>query len=350
MPWARERVAVAAGVEETCREDILDVLRCRNSVMEALRESGYEPVTIDIKRRDLLDTRNLASRILEGRFSCVFNLFEGFSDAAFLESRFARLLESIGAPFTGNRASALTMCLDKDAARKTLGMAGLPVPPGACIRAASDFPEAEGLSFPLFVKPRCEDSSVGVDGSSVVRKKGHLEKVLHEKLEEFPDGLVVEEYLPGREFNAGCMGFEPFEFLALSAIEYKPERGTSAFLGYDSKWSPDSVDYREIESTVEPDAPSECRRSIESLCRKAGTVLGCEGYFRVDFRERDGRLFILEVNPNPDINTDSGFARQCLAAGYGYVEMVARLVGLALERGGRHVQKDHAGAGKVTVP
>jgi D-alanine-D-alanine ligase len=74
------------------------------------------------------------------------------------------------------------------------------------------------------------------------------------------------------------------------------------------------------------------------MCLKAGEVMGCRGYFRVDFRERNGEVFILEVNPNPDINTDSGFSRQSAAAGYDYSDMIAKLVEIALEGRRKHVR------------
>ncbi len=332
------RVVITAAVEKTGREDILDALRCRDSVIEALEHAGYTGIPLDIRPEDLCSPSVLAMKILKARPVCVFNLFEGFSAAPCLEWAFVALLEAIEIPFTGNGSKALSDCLDKDRARKILSRAGLPVPPGFCIHSMSEKGRLENLNFPLFCKPRCEDSSVGIYSDSVIQDRLGLDSLLSKRLEDFPDGLVVEEYLPGTEYNAGCMGRAPYDFLALSSIRYRPEKKTSDFLGYDSKWRPESLDYREIESSIVQDMSLPRHAKLRDMCRKAGEVLGCRGYFRVDFRERDGELFILEVNPNPDINTDSGFARQSAAAGYGYIEMVAKLVELAVEGGGQRVR------------
>lgn len=332
------RVLVPVAVEKTGREDILDALRCRNSVIEALEHAGYTAIPLDIQPGDLCSPSALAMRILKARPGCVFNLFEGFSGAPYLEWSFVALLETIEIPFTGNGSKALADCLDKDRARKMLSRAGLPVPPGLCIHSVTEKSRLENLSFPLFVKPRCEDSSVGINSDSVVRNKSLLEPLLVQRLEEFPDGLVVEEYLPGTEYNAGCIGAAPYEFLALSSIQYRPEKKTSDFLGYDSKWKPESLDYQEIGSCIEQDLSLPLHRRIRDMCLEAGEVMGCRGYFRVDFRERNGEVFILEVNPNPDINTDSGFSRQSAAAGYDYSDMIAKLVEIALEGGRKHVR------------
>jgi len=332
------RVVVVAAVEKTSREDILDALRCRNSVMDALENAGYTAIPLDIRPEDLYSPSVVVMRILKTRPDCVFNLFEGFSAAPRLEGAFVELLEAIEIPFTGNGSKTLSDCLDKDRARKMLRLAGLPVPPGFCVRSVSEKKQLENLDLPLFIKPRCEDSSVGIDSDSVVRDRARLETFLSRRLEEFPDGLVVEEYLPGTEYNAGCMGHAPYEFLALSSIQYRPEKKTSDFLGYNSKWRPESLDYREIESCIVEDLSLPRHAELIDMCRRAGEVLGCRGYFRVDFRERNGELFILEVNPNPDINTDSGFARQSAAAGYEYSDMIAKLVELALEGGRKGVR------------
>lgn len=346
---SNDRVVVAAAVEETDREDVVDALRCRDSVLEALENSGYRAVPLDISPEDLDNPSLLVKRITKEHACCVFNLFEGFSKAAFLEVAFAKLLEVSGVPFTGNRSRALAACLDKKNARTVLRNAGLPVPPGTCICSMSERERLEGLSFPLFVKPRCEDSSVGVDSESVVQDQSKLEQVLRHRLEEFPQGVIVEEYLHGEECNASCMGIWPYDFLAMSRILYRPEKGTSDFLGYDSKWRPESVDYREIESRVEEGVPSRLQYVIKDMAIRAGAAMSCDGYFRVDFRERDGKWYVLEVNPNPDINTDSGFARQSEEAGYSYRSMVAKLVELAVERGDHGVHHNIGPKRRIAV-
>ena len=325
------RVAVAAGREDTDREDVLDVLRCRQGVIDGLVSRGFSAYPLDITRKDFLVKGRIARKIREGSPSCVFNLFEGFADASYLEIRFAEILETMGIPFTGNTSRTLALCLDKDLARKALAAAGLPVAPGRCvIPGYAPGIICEELRFPLFVKPRMEDSSVGIDERSKVGSKRDLLRLLDERLALYPDGLIVEEFIEGREFNAGFMGSFPYDLMAVSSIRFGFGGGGKAFLGYDSKWEPESEEYRNSVSIPEEGIPSGIRREIVELSREAGRVMGCRGYFRVDLRERGGKLFILEVNPNPDINTDSGFARQSARRGFTYAGMVVRLVDTAM--------------------
>lgn len=320
------RIAVVAGREDTGREDVLDVLRCRKSVLEALCSRGFEAFPMDITREDFSRNRGIERKILEHDPDCIFNLFEGFSDASWLEIRFAETMRRTGVPFTGNHPETLALCLDKDKARRTLSQAGIPVAPGCCVLPDYEAGVADGLRFPLFVKPRMEDSSVGIDGRSIVESREQLFRLLDERLVSFPDGLIVEEFLEGSEFNAGFMGTYPYELMAVSTIDFRFGPGERSFLGYDSKWEQDSSDYQNTESVVEKGIDPSVRREIVRISREAGKIMGCRGYFRVDLREHRGSLFVLEVNPNPDINTDSGFVKQSSRKGYGYAEMLVRLV------------------------
>lgn len=325
-------VAVVAGREETCREDVLDVLRCRESVIYGLNSRGFSACPVDIAKEDFLIKGRIARKIREKNPSCVFNLFEGFADASYLEIEFAEILESMGMPFTGNPSSTLALCLDKDLARRTLKASGLPVAPGMCVSPGYDRESAKNLRFPLFVKPRMEDSSVGIDERSLVGSKEELFRLLDERLAIYPDGLIVEEYIDGREFNAGFMGNYPYELMAVSSIRFGHDLERRSFLGYDSKWDPESDEYRNSESVPEEGIDPRMRSEICRISREAGRVMGCRGYFRVDLRERNGKLFVLEVNPNPDINTDSGFVKQSARRGLSYPEMVAGLVKASLDR------------------
>ncbi len=81
----------------------------------------------------------------------------------------------------------------------------------------------------------------------------------------------------------------------------------------------------EAGSTAETGTPGMLRRVLEAAAA-AGTALGCRSYFRVDLRERDGVPFVLDVNPNPGINTDSGFARQAAAAGLAYPALITAIL------------------------
>lgn len=334
VPDIRDAVLVAVGIEDGGRPDVSDGLRCRSHVIEALSHLGLPAAPLDIRREDLADglpETAFVMRLRDKSPSCIFNLFEGFSDDSSLEHDFCRFLEASGLPYTGNGPDALAACHDKARARVLLEQAGVPVPEGICVRTPADL---SGIAFPapFFVKPAREDGSVGIDESSLVRSRDELERVVSRKLADYPDGLVVEEFLEGREFSVAFLEGDS-EPMGISVIEYDRFPGLSPYLNYASKWDPQASDFV-ISPRSAAHMPHALVRRIGALAARSGTVLGCRGYFRVDLRERrpGGDLRVIDVNPNPDISSDAGLARQAGDAGISYADLIARIVALALER------------------
>lgn len=104
-----------------------------------------------------------------------------------------------------------------------------------------------------------------------------------------------------------------------------------SYMTYGAKWNPDAKEYHVL--MPRPDAVQDAclRQRIESLAAAAGRTLGCRGYFRVDLREHCGEVYVMDVNPNPDINTDSGFMRQAYARGMRYDEMLDKIIKTAIK-------------------
>ncbi len=216
----KRRVTIAAAMEKNPRKDVRDALRCVNSVKEALASSGSEVETLLLTSGDFLKGEDhIASKIKASAPDCVFNLFEGYSSDSGKEIEFARILERTGVPFTGNRRAVLETCRDKKRSKDILRDHGVRVPEGLVVGSVEDLAD-KYLEYPLFIKPRCEDASVGIDAGSFVLEKEDLKESVRGKLGEFPEGLIVEEFIPGREFNAGYIGAYPYELVGISTIDY----------------------------------------------------------------------------------------------------------------------------------
>jgi D-alanine-D-alanine ligase len=291
---------------------------------------GFDVQIFPLARNRLSDPRCLQTDLLRLRPFCVFNLFEGFSDAAELEVDFADILQLTSIPFTGNPAQTLKTCLNKQETKQILLAEDIPVPKGICLRFEDDClrTQVDNMSFPLFVKPCMEDASVGIDEKSLVVNKDDLAAALNEKFDRFPGGLIVEEFIPGTEYNVGLLGNGPYEALAVSHLDYSRYSGFNPFLTYGAKWDDKLAEFG-ITPAIETSLNDPLNRRIVDMAERVGHILGCRGYFRVDFREKDGKLFIIDVNPNPDINVDAGFMRQANAGGYTFEKIIARLVELA---------------------
>lgn len=264
----------------------------------------------------------------------IFNLCEGaFSKSAF-EMNVAALLELYGARFTGSPPMALGLALDKGLTKDILSSRGVPTPVYAVMDSA---PEAlpKGIEFPLIVKPLREDASVGIDSNAVVSSLEELRARVEFITKRYFQPAMVEEYIDGREFNIAVMGngagkkaLPPSEILFVDFPEGKPK-----ICCYEAKWVEESPFFRKTVPSCPADVPEALRRELQAIALKAYGIIGCRDYARVDMRlGRDGKIKVLEVNPNPDISSDAGFARAAKASGLEYPDLVAAIVNSAEAR------------------
>ncbi|MFH1783317.1 MAG: ATP-grasp domain-containing protein [bacterium] len=327
-----KKILVAFGFEETSRKDVLDVIRCAGELRNALLERGYSVEMFKVRQEDFKDPQMISSAIATYNPICIFNLFEGFSDDASKEIEFADILENTGIPFTGNASYTLDVCLNKQKAKQVLRDNAIQVPKGMVVEQPSQS-YACGLEYPVFVKPCCEDASLGIDDESIVSARDGLSRVIEKKLRDFPSGLLVEEFISGREYNVGLIGDSPYLVLGISVLDYGEHPGERAFLSYGAKWESSCSAFGTLLPRSAESIDAVLKSRIESVARKAAHVLQCRGYCRVDMREREKELFVLEVNPNPDINRDSGFMKQSYARGYTYEDIIEKILNAGLERG-----------------
>lgn len=319
-------IAITVAEEPKAREDNADALRCAVSVMNALKRKKHTVTIIPIYESDFKnDARYITHKISPKTVDCVFNLFEGFSHDAEKEIQFAEILEKRKIPFTGNKSRALAACLNKVECKKILATAGLPVPWGMHVTDIQEVSVAD-MMYPVFVKPLTEDASVGIDDESYCINKKQLMKVLPKKLAAFPKGVLVETFISGREYSVSFVGDKILTMLAISVIDYNEYTELLPFLTYASKWDRQSREFQQIKPHVLKKPAQKLVKIIQEMSCEAAHALGCSGYFRIDFREMDGTLYIIDVNPNPDINEDAGFVKQAHAAGYSYDDIVALIL------------------------
>ncbi|MGH7497503.1 MAG: D-alanine--D-alanine ligase family protein, partial [Gemmatimonadales bacterium] len=237
-----------------------------------------------------------------------------------------------GVPFTGCRHWATTISHRKHVANTLLAAAGLPVP--AFTLAQANKSPAE-FPLPAIVKPAAEDASVGIDNGAVCTSKRALKRRVAQMLEQFEE-VLVQEYVPGREFNVGFIGKR---MLPIAEIRFEgmPE-GSWPIVSYAAKWIPGSP---EDEGTV-PVCPAavsdDLGQRIAEVARNAWMHMASgEGYGRVDLRvTEEGQPYVLEVNPCPDLSSNAGLARMGRAFGWSYDELVMQVVDEALMRSQSH--------------
>lgn len=249
----------------------------------------------------------------------VFNLVESLGGDPAREPEFPRMLEQRGIAFTGNSASALEVAHAKHHARGALTKAGVRVPTAALFGGSdADVEQLHRLEYPLFVKPALYDGSVGIDQTSVVKSPSELVARLNRLLDIVPGPYLAETYLPGREFNVAVGPHGLGRYAVVTEIDFS---GFSADLApivtYDCKWIPDCP---EAVAHSKPVARAKNPTLYDEVVRQAKRALaaiGAHAYGRVDLRMgADGMPYVIDVNPNPDIHPDAGFAIATRSVGH----------------------------------
>ena len=260
----------------------------------------------------------------------VFNLFEGFDGRPDSEWMMAGELEHTGLPFTGASSKTLALCLDKAGCKDRLAGRGVPTPAYQLLGPGTV--ASFSLDFPVIVKPVKEDASHGCTSDSVVLNAPALGRRLELIASRYGDPALVEVYLDGREFSVTVLGGQSPLVLPLSELVYAPDYPGPRVLTFAAKWLPDAPSYALVMPVCPAQAPEGIYREAERLALEAYYAVGMPAYARVDLRsDATGQLFVLEVNPNPDLSPDAGLAGQAKAAGMGYSDLINTILELALE-------------------
>ena len=224
------------------------------------------------------------------------------------------LLELMQVPYTGSGVMASALGMDKWRTKLLWRAAGLPIPDFVLLDADSDFAAVEReLGLPLFVKPACEGSSLGV---VKVRAPGELAAAYREAA-KYDRLVLAEKAVLGGEYTCAILGDT-----ALPVVKIEP---ATEFYDYEAKYIRDDTQYR-----CPCDFTPEREAELRAMALEAFHVLGCRGWARIDFlMDEDGRAYLLEANTSPGMTSHSLVPMAARAAGMSYEDLVVRVLSLA---------------------
>lgn len=328
------RVAIVYNKPETSRYSdrgeetaVLGVLESLQAVNQALIELGHRVTQIPLSPPN----EQIKPQLASSGADILFNLFEGFCGFPETEALVPEIAEELKIPYTGCPASVLRLALDKAGAKVLLKSAGIRTPSGQVLspQSIADF----NLNYPCIVKPRGEDASHGISDMSVVNDFDSLKRQVTAISTAFGGNALVEEFVDGREFNDTVIGNTELRALPPSEIVYTLPEGMPRLLTFSAKWEVGSVYYLNTQVTCPAQITPAEKRAISQTILKVYRLFGCKGYARVDIRmDKNGKVNVIEVNPNPDISPGTGAARQADAAGMTYAEFIDKIIQFALER------------------
>lgn len=314
------------------------VIETAKRVEDAMEREGIAATLIPL--RDNMES--FIKTIKMENADIIFNLCEGAMGRSVFEMNVAAMLELFGFRFTGSGSLTLGMALNKAKTKDILYANNIPTAPYLVLKEAPRESDMT-LRFPLIVKPVQEDASIGIDENAVVKDMAGLKKRVGYVYKNYKQPAIVEEYIDGREFNISIIGNDIPRALPVSEIDFSQiSTNHPKICTYDAKWVTDSPIYLRTPPVCPADISKELEHRLFNTALNAYNVLGCRDYARIDMRMgRDGIPKVLEVNPNPDISPDAGFARSAMAAGIGYSMLISDIVKLAFDRyQGQEIHKE----------
>jgi D-alanine-D-alanine ligase len=314
--------------EDTTGIDILEAeWKMEYDVIETLREIGHDVRVLGIND-------NLGGiRPTVGLFKphIVFNLMEAFAGVTTFDQNVVSYLELLRLPYTGCNPRGLILARDKALSKKLLAYHRIPVPEFTVVRPGRKVALPKRLAFPLIVKSLFFEASTGISQASVVENHEQLARrvtFIHEKL---GTAAIVEQFIDGRELYVGVIGNERLDVLPpweMSFAQMPENRWKIATERV--KWS---TQYQKRHGIMTDRAKLDATtvEGMQRIARRAYRALDLSGYARIDVRmDAEGRIYVLEANPNPNMAYGEDFSESAEAHGVSYERLLDRLIALGL--------------------
>lgn len=290
-------------------------------ISQAIASQGYRVKKIGNAASVLENINNLDVDI-------VFNISEGGITGRNRESQVPILLEMVGIPFVGSDALTLGITLDKIMAKKIFLAEGIPTPKFFEIKSPESISDTDHLDFPLIVKPRFEGSSKGLTESSRVANPEELKKQAEHILANYKQPALVEEFITGTEFTVVIMGNDPPQVMSPVQVEIDGSTELNEKFYTFARINSDRLKY-----ICPARVSSQLMQALSLYALKTYQAVESLDFGRVDFRvDKQGRPFVLEINPLPCLSTEDVFPLVAKASGMTYEEIIGKILESALKR------------------
>ena len=287
------------------------------SVFKALKEEGYNAVIIDVDDTTLID------KLKDEKIEFCFNTLHGrFGE----DGKIQAILEYLKIPYTGSGVHGSALAMDKEKTKLIFKATSIPTAPFLAF-SPEDLKDkdyifkfaAKNIGFPMVIKPTLEGSSIGI---TIIKKYEELEECVCDLFKKYTR-IMVEKYIPGREFTVAVLGGEKLE--SLGVVEIIPKEG---FYDLSNKYSKGKTDY-----VFPAEVPERIAKSMRENALKAHQFIGCFGYSRVDFRW-DGRREpqVLEINTLPGMTELSLLPMSASVNGYNFIQLLEKMMEFSINR------------------
>ena len=291
----------------------LEVVDTANEIAELL-PADLVPVRDDI--RDAIDRCR--------RYDVVVDLCEGVLGQPRYEKNFALALEMFGIPHTSCDPIAVGVCSNKRLVKELLLAAGIPTP--ARFTSHADLDRGTYI-----VKPSNEDAGIGIEPAAIVTTAGELEARCRYVEQTYRQPALIEQFIDGRELNQAVLCGKA---LPTGEVVFAESLGPAErIVGWKAKWDSGSAEDLATSNRTPAEIDESTRAEVVRICTAAAQLFGLDMAVRFDLRQAEtGELYIIDINPNPDLGRGTGFRRALDAAGVTFKECLETLMMAAYAR------------------
>ena len=311
-------------------QDEIDCLEQAEAIAQALRVLNYEPVLLPFE----LNLNHTITMLQSLKPLAVFNIVETLDSKGNLIHFAPALLDSLKIPYTGCPTQAVFQTSNKPLSKKIMHYAGIATP---------DWIEQDGFSSPqeisgqYLIKSSWEHASIGLDENSLIisTDKANILKEMNRRAEKLGGSCYAEAYIDGREFNVALIsdkaGAKVLPIAEMLFKDYAPDK--LKIVDYKAKWDADSFEYNNtIRKFDFEDDDAPLISSLREISLQCWNIFSLSGYARVDFRvDNNGKPWVLEVNTNPCLSPDAGFAAALEQADIKYHDAIGLIIENAIK-------------------
>lgn len=312
-------------IPEKAAEDEQDVLEQVEGISIALKTLGFDPVPVKFDLN--LEAVGITLKMLNPAF--VFNLVESVNGRGSLIHLAPAFLDYLGLSYTGSKTEAMFLTSNKVVSKSFLAACGMTTPASYTLSSLKHDIPVRGR---FIIKSAWEHASIGLSQDSVISVESTSELIseLKKARKRMKSECFCEEYVDGREFNVGLLsgenGVEILPPAEILFVDYPA--GKLKIVDYRAKWKPKSFEYLHTDRSFDFGPKDEhIINSLKNTAKKCWDLFGLKGYARIDFRvDGSGKPWILEINANPCLSTDGGFAAASALAGIDFPMIVKRII------------------------
>ncbi len=296
-------------------------------IIKTLKSLGHTVIPLPVES----DLGVIRKAIDDEKPQIAFNCLEGFDEVAIWDANVVGYLEMLKLPYTGCNSRGMLLGRDKSLTKTLLSYHRIPVPRFVIVPRGRKVKRPKRLAFPLFVKSLTMDASIGISQASVVETDAKLQERVTFIHESIGTDALVEQYIEGRELYVGILGNQRLQALPVWELSFAKMPEESQKIATERlKWSLAYQKKHGIDSGAAELEPA-AAQAMQDLCKRSYRILMMSGCARIDLRlSAEGRAYVIEANPNPQLSQDEDFAQASMAAGIKYPELIQRLLSLGL--------------------